>query len=190
MWGDLNAKVVDGGDCGGNFQDRLNVKSKNFKVMKKYIIRGVKYLIALCVLYVALMWLMHISQSRPTTFIVEWQILFSQWRGWTMVGVTILLAATYPKFGFVKRRVNGDITLDREQIDAAFRASGFKFVGVEEGALVYQAQGLRRLMMLFEDKIVVRGEGDTLVFDGIRRATVPVAFSAERFIESKYRVNG
>ena len=161
--------------------------------MKRYIIRSVKYLIALCVLYVAIVALMYYSgnmQQLGVSFADQWAILFSSWRGWTMVGVTILLAATYPKFGFVKRRVNGDITLDREQIDAAFRASGFKFVGVEEGALVYQAQGLRRLMMLFEDKIVVRGEGDTLVFDGIRRATVPVAFSAERFIESKYRVNG
>ena len=158
--------------------------------MKRYIIRSVKYLIALCVLYVAIVALMHYSgnlQHVGISFADQWAILFSTWRGWTMVGVTILLAATYPKFGFVKRRVKGNLALDREQIDAAFRASGFKFVGAESGALVYQAQGLRRLMMLFEDRVVVREEEGVLVFDGIRRATVPIAFSAERFIESKSR---
>lgn len=157
--------------------------------MKRYLVRSVKYLIALCVLYVALMWLMHISSSRQITFIEEWQLLFSTWRGYMMVVALLLLAAAYPKFGFVRRRVVGNIIADREQIETAFRVAGFVAVSDEGGELLFRAHGVRRLTMLFEDDVVVRQVGDELEFDGLRRATVPIAYTVERYLENKHRTD-
>ena len=97
--------------------------------MKKYIIRSVKYLIAFCVLYVAFMAFVHYSEHLPITFAQRWQLMFATWRGWGMVVGVILLATTYPIFGFAKRSFKGDIVADREQLDMAAEVVGLKFVG-------------------------------------------------------------
>ena len=52
--------------------------------MKKYIIRSLKYLVALVVLYVGLMAVMHYSEQAPITFAQRWQLMFQQWNGWGM----------------------------------------------------------------------------------------------------------
>ena len=104
-----------------------------------------------------------------------------------MVGALLLLAATYPKFGFVRRRMAGNIGADREELMRAFQISGYDLAGASAGELRFRARGVRRLTMLFEDEIVVRQLGDEMEFEGIRRATIPVMLSAERFIENKER---
>lgn len=102
-----------------------------------------------------------------------------------MVVTLLLLSATYPKFGFVRRRMTGNIVADRSQIETAFRTAGFVLTSDMGNELKFRAKGLRRITMLFEDEVVVRQIGNELEFDGIRRATVPIAMSAERFIASK-----
>ncbi len=83
--------------------------------MKKYLIRSVKYLIAFCVLYVAFMAFVHYTEHAPITFAQRWQLMFeSGWNGWSMVVGIILLATTYPFFGFAKRSFEGNIVADRE----------------------------------------------------------------------------
>ncbi len=159
--------------------------------MKRYFVRSVKYLVALVILYVGLMAVMHYSQHSPITFAQRWQLMFQQWNGWGMVVVSILLAATYPFFGYTKRSFEGDIVADREQLDAAARFVGLELVsestsenGVE---LVYHAKGLRRLTMLFEDDVVVRQNGTQIEVEGLRRVAVRMAFDAERYITNKRR---
>jgi len=96
--------------------------------MKKYLLRSVKYFIALCVLYVAMMALMHYSEHSVVTFAQRWELLFSTWRGWGMVVATILLAATYPYFGFTKRAFEGSITTDREEFAMAAEVSAWSWL--------------------------------------------------------------
>ena len=160
--------------------------------MKKYIIRSVKYLVALCVLYIALMAFMH-HYNNPFGLTIEQrvQLMFSTWRGCGMVIATFVLAATYPFFGYVKRTFEGDIVADREQLNRAADFVGLELVsestsenGVE---LVYHAKGLRRLVMLFEDTVRVRQCGSQIEVEGLRRVAVRMAFDAERYITNKRR---
>ena len=155
--------------------------------MKRYFIRSVKYLIALVVLYVGLMAVMHYSQHSPITFAQRWQLMFEQWNGWGMVIVSILLAATYPFFGYTKRSFEGDIVADREQLNTAAKFVGLELVSESGNELLYRAKGLRRVTMLFEDDIVVRQNGTQLEVEGLRRVAVRFAFDVERYITNKRR---
>ena len=158
--------------------------------MKKYIIRSVKYLVALCVLYVGLMAVMHYShpsQGEGFTFAMRWEAMFAEWNGWGMVIASIVLAATYPFFGYTKRTISGDIVADREQIDHAAAFTGLVLVSESETELVYRAKGLRRLAMLFEDTVRVQQNGNQIEVEGLRRIAVRFAFDAERYITNKRR---
>ncbi len=156
--------------------------------MKKYIIRSVKYLVAFCVVYVAFMALVHYTEHAPITFAQRWQLMFeSGWNGWSMVVGIILLAATYPFFGFAKRSFEGDIVADREQLDMAAEVVGLKFVGESNGELVYRADGFRRVMRLFEDEVHIHQNGTLIEVEGLRSSAVRIAFDAERYITNKHR---
>ena len=155
--------------------------------MKRYFIRSVKYLVALIVLYVGLMAVMHYSQHSPITFAQRWQLMFEQWNGWGMVIVSILLAATYPFFGYTKRSFEGNIVTDREQLDTAAKFVGLELVSANGTELLYRAKGLRRVTMLFEDDIIVRQNGTQIEIEGLRRVAVRFAFDTERYITNKRR---
>ena len=156
--------------------------------MKKYIVRSLKYLVALCVLYVVLMAFMH-HYNNPFGLTIEQrvQLMFSTWRGCGMVIATFVLAATYPFFGYVKRTFEGDIVADREQLNRAADFVGLELVSESAEELVYHAKGLRRLVMLFEDTVRVRQCGSQIEVEGLRRVAVRMAFDAERYITNKRR---
>jgi hypothetical protein len=156
--------------------------------MKKYLIRSVKYLVALCVLYVALMAFMH-HYNNPFGLTIEqrMQLMFDTWRGCGMVIATFVLATTYPFFGYVKRTFEGDIVKDREQLNRAADFVGLELVSESGEELVYHAKGLRRLVMLFEDTVRVRQCGSQIEVEGLRRIAVRMAFDAERYITNKRR---
>ena len=157
--------------------------------MKNYFIRSVKYLVALVVLYVGLTAVMHYSTCKDFSLITRWQIMFEHepMRSWGLVGVSLLLAATYPFFGYVKRSFEGNIVLDREQLDSAARVAGLELVTESPTELVYRANGLRRLVMLYEDTVIVRQIGEKVEVDGLRRVAARIAFDAERYITNKRR---
>ena len=104
-----------------------------------------------------------------------------------MVVATILLAATYPYFGFAKRTFEGNIATDREEFTMAAEVSGLELVSATETELRYRAKGLRRLVKLYEDEVVVRQNGTQVEVDGLRSLSVRLAFDAERFITNKHR---
>lgn len=156
--------------------------------MKKYFIRSVKYLIALCVLYVVLMAFMH-HYNNPFDLSIEQrlQLMFSTWRGCGMIIATFVLAATYPFFGYVKRSFEGDIVADREQLNRAAEFVGLELAQENNEELVYRAKGLRRVAMLFEDSVRVRQNDGQIEVEGLRRIAVRFAFDAERYITNKRR---
>ena len=157
--------------------------------MKRYFVRSVKYLVALVVLYVGLIAVMHYSQHSAITLTERWQLMFAQepMRSWGMVIVSLLLAATYPFFGYTKRSFEGNLVADREQLNTAARLYGLELVSEGDGELLYRAKGLRRLTMLFEDDIVVRQSGSQIEIEGLRRVAVRFAFDVERYITNKRR---
>jgi hypothetical protein len=68
-----------------------------------------------------------------------------------MIVGMILLAGTYPYFGYTKRSIEGNIVTDREQINRAADFTNLVLVAETENELIYHAKGLRRLAMLFEE---------------------------------------
>ena len=157
--------------------------------MKRYIIRSVKYLVALCVLYAALMWLMHATGQTVLTLRDTGAILFGTSRGWLMLGAMVALAAVYPRLSFLTRRVEGDIADNREQIIAAFKASGYSLTAESDSHLTFRADGLRRLLLLYEDEVTVEQYGQWICLTGIRRSVVRVAMRMESYITNYNRTN-
>ena len=157
--------------------------------MKKYLVRSVKYLLKLGVLCVGLMAVMHYSAHQNITFVQRLQIMFEQepLRGIGLLIAIIVLAATYPLIGYVKRSFEGNIITDREQLNSAARLAGLVLVSEGENELVFRASGMRRIMSIFEDKVVVRQKGEQIEVEGLRRLAVYLAFDAEKFITNKRR---
>lgn len=154
----------------------------------KYIIRSLKYLFVLCVLYVALMWLSSVSTyggAVDTMTLLRAQL--NSDRGVWLVVAFVVLALLYPKFGYVCRRVAGaDIEADRVRIDNAMQLYGFKFAETRDGALVYRAEGVvRRVILLFEDEIVVRRTEGGVEVEGKRREAVRIIFQLSAYIDNK-----
>lgn len=154
----------------------------------KYIVRSLKYLLFICVLYVALLWLSSLSTyggTIDTMTLLRAQL--SSDRGLWLVVAFVALALFYPKFGYVRRVVAGaDIEADRMRIDNAMALYGFKFVEVRNGALVYRAEGIvRRIILLFEDEIMVRSVEGGIEVEGKRREAVRIIFQLSAYIDNK-----
>lgn len=150
----------------------------------KYFVRSIKYFFTLCLLCAAIMVLM----LATGTSALDWEqtryaVLHTD-RYAILVGAIVVLAALYPRFGFVRRSIEGDLRLHREQIVDAFRSAGFSLHADEGDRLVFRADGLpRKLLLLGEDEITVTGEGGVLRIDGIRRGVARVVYRLEAYIE-------
>ena len=154
----------------------------------KYIIRSLKYLLVLCVLYVALMWLSSISTyggAVDTMTLLRAQLASD--RGVWLVVAFVALALFYPKFGYVRRVIEGaDMDADRVRIDNAMQLYGFKFAEVRDGGLIYRAEGVvRRIILLFEDEIIVRRVEGGIEVEGKRREAVRIIFQLSAYIDNK-----
>ena len=107
----------------------------------RYLIRSVKFLVALLVLYVAAVWLMSVMGAsmlsvRDTIF-----VMFQTLRGQLLVAAIIVWVAIYPKVGYVKRECIADFDADKEQITTAFVVSGYELVAQDENEVRYRASG-------------------------------------------------
>ncbi len=148
-----------------------------------YFVRALKYLVSLCVLYVAIiyaMWYMNLSIMSPLD---TFEVLMSSSRGVIMIIAILALSFSYPVFGFMRQEVAGDIVANKEQIVAAFAANGFRLVSSEQGVMTFACDNLmKRISFLFEDKITVTQVGDKLVVEGIRRAVSYIVYRLEGMI--------
>ena len=82
---------------------------KKFNLIKtittmKYLIRSVKYFIALCVLYLIIMALMLLTNTSVLTPSETFSALVRSTRGQVLIVAVVLLSALYPKFGFIRRQ--------------------------------------------------------------------------------------
>ena len=135
--------------------------------MKKYIVRSLKYFFALCVLCIALMGLMLMTGTSALSLDDTLYVMLHTDRYLMLFAAIVALAAVYPRFGFVVRRVKGDIEENREQIlNATFRADNFG----------------QKLMLLGEDEIKVSQYGQWIVLDGIRRGVARVQYRLDSYI--------
>lgn len=153
-----------------------------------YIRRSVKFLIALIVLYAAAMWIM---SKIGATMLTPQQMamnLFLSRQGVLLIVMVLAWVAIYPKVGFVTRRIEGDMELDRERIDNAFLRSGYEAVKEEDGRVTFRAANIfKRLRLLFEDEVTVSQEGDEIVIVGIRRSVAEIEMRLKTYMQNAKR---
>ena len=155
-------------------------------VMKTYLRRSVKYLLWLIILLVALFALMRLTGTSGVAPGDELKMIFGSTRGQLMLVVIVVLAALYPRFGFVRRFVVADPERDMEAIEKAMDRTGFRLAETHPDEWVFVADSLwGRVKTLGEDRIVVRREGTGIVLDGIRREVVRVEFRLTGYLASR-----
>ncbi|MBQ7855867.1 MAG: hypothetical protein IJ348_01975 [Alistipes sp.] len=156
----------------------------------RYLVKSLKYFVALCVLCGALVWL-NISTSGSgmlsTSEVIS--LYFSTWNGWAMVAAVVLLSATYPFFGFIRRYVDGDVVRNRQQVLAAMEMMGYSLVRECDGVLYFRANLLQRITTLFEDEIKVCQAGDKIELSGLRRAVVRTSIRLDGYIVNSAYTN-
>ena len=157
--------------------------------MKKYLLRSVKYLVTLCLLWAALIWIKLTYEQLPISYMDLVKLYFSNWNGQVMAVMVVLLSATYPYFGFVKREVVATIALDKEQIISAMATSGLTICSQTTDKLTFKASGLQRLTLLFEDEVTVEQCGEKVVISGHRRTVIRAVIRLEGYLVNKHRAN-
>ena len=153
----------------------------------RYIISSIKYLIFLALLLVGLSYLMIVYEGHDISLweYMEWK--FSNRDGMIMLGALVVLAAFYPLFGYMRKRVtNCNLKDDNIRIQNAMHSYGFRYVGEKDGAQIYRAAGiLQRLILRFDDKIELRQMSDGVEFYGIRSRVARIAFQLEAYLNNK-----
>ena len=153
----------------------------------KYILRSLKYLVILCVLYVGMVWLKLVTEPVSVTLWEAVEAYLTTERGRLMMVCFVALAALYPLFGFMRSRIaDCDIVADRVRIDNAMHVYGFKLVEEREGALVYRAVGIvQRLWFIFEDRVEVRAVDGGVELYGVRRAVARITFQLKAYVANR-----
>lgn len=153
----------------------------------KYVVRSLKYLVFLCVLYVALVWLMYAVGSAPQ--VSPWLQIEAQLqsdRGVWMVVAFVVLAALYPLFGFMRGRVDGiNFNDDSVRLINAMQVHGFRLDEERDGVRLFRADTfLRRAMLMWEDRIEVRPTATGVELYGLRRTVARVMFQLKAYVHN------
>ena len=144
----------------------------------KYLIRSAKYFAAFCVLYLGVVWLSIMTTKGMDVSMWDYVVAtFATTRGKLLGAAVIVLAAAYPRFGFMTRRVECDMEEEKDVIIAAFARAGFSLKGESDDRMLFRATNiLDRIVMLFEDEIVVEQYAQWIDITGIRRGVAKVVF--------------
>lgn len=154
----------------------------------RYAIRALKYFLFLCVLYVAIMWLMALdSRAADLDVVTLLKMQLCSDNGVLLVVAFVLLAALYPRFGYMRRRVaDCDIARDAQRITNAMQHYGFKLDRADGNVLFFRAEGVvKRLLFMFEDEIRVQQCDGGIEIAGIRRAVARIAYQLEAYLASR-----
>lgn len=156
----------------------------------KYLIRSVKYLLLLAVLYVALEWVSLTFAPDPSiaglTLGEVLALRIQGERGMILIAAFVGLAAFYPLFGFMKMRIdNCNFERDAIRIDNAMRTFGFKLKEDRGNVKIYGAEGtLRRIVLMFEDNIEVHILSTGIELRGLRRSVARVGYQLKAYIHN------
>ncbi len=145
----------------------------------RYLQRSLKYFIALCAIYIAMVYLSSLLESALLTPGQQFRLIMSTPRGLFLIVSLFALSAIYPSFGFARRFTKGDIVVNREQIFAALQQQGMVLDHESEGRMTFICSStFKRITMLFEDHVkVIQVEDGKISLSGNRKL---VAYSIYR----------
>ena len=147
-------------------------------MIKRYLIRSVKYLLAFCVIYLAVVWLSLKTTRGMDVSVMDYVLATLQTtKGQLLMAAVVVLSALYPRFGFMTRRVECDMEEERDSLLANMALAGYTLREESEGRMVFRATSiLDRIVMLFEDEIVVEQYAQWINITGIRRGVEKVMY--------------
>ena len=147
-------------------------------MIMRYLIRSMKYLLAFCVIYLAVVWLSLKTTRGMDVSVMDYVLATLQTtKGQLLMAAVVVLSALYPRFGFMTRRVECDMEEERDSLLANMALAGYTLREESEGRMVFRATSiLDRIVMLFEDEIVVEQYAQWINITGIRRGVAKVVF--------------
>ena len=140
----------------------------------KYILRAVKYLVKLLILFAILFALMMWSETSTLSFDnvdAFFASYFGTVKGWLFTAVVIIWSAVYPKVEFVTRRAGYDMREGRDVIIKVFDLGKMVLADETEDRMVFHGESIgRRLWFLWDDSVTVtRNEAGGFDMEGPRR---------------------
>ncbi len=137
----------------------------------RYLQRSIKYFVALCVIYIAMVYLSSQLESAILTPDQQFRIILSTPRGLFLIISLFALSAIYPSFGFARRFTKGDIVANREQILTAFQQGNMVLDHESEGRMTFICSStFKRITMMYEDHIkVIQQEDGRIAISGNRK---------------------
>ncbi len=145
--------------------------------MKQYLIRSVKYLIWLTILFMVVFLLMILTGGSQVGAAESLELLFGSSRGTMMICAIVFLALLYPRYGFVNREIRVDLSENRDVVLEAFSRSGYRLMEETEAGMVFRADaGWKRALLLWEDTLRVVPTPAGFAIEGLRREAVKVEF--------------
>jgi hypothetical protein len=147
-------------------------------MIMRYLIRSVKYLLAFCVIYLAVVWLSLKTMRGMDVSVMDYVMAtLHTTKGQLLMAAVVVLSALYPRFGFMTRRVECDMEEERDSLLANMALAGYTLREESEGRMVFRATSiLDRIVMLFEDEIVVEQYAQWINITGIRRGVAKVMY--------------
>lgn len=142
----------------------------------------------LLVLVGALYLLLFLTGAARVSAELFFHEMFSTSRGWMLFAALALLAAFYPKFGYVSRTVEADIAADRDIIIKAFGEDRYVMVRETPGvSMTFRASSVwRRLWLTFDDSVTVRAAAEGAVsIEGVRKEAVHAQFRLNTYINNR-----
>lgn len=145
--------------------------------MKQYLIRAVKYLIWLTLLFIVVFLLMILTGGSQVGPAESLHLLFGSSRGTIMICAIVFLALLYPRYGFVRREIRADLPTNRAAILEAFSRSGYRLTEESAAGMVFRAAtGWKRALLLGEDTLRIVPTPAGFIIEGLRREAVKVEF--------------
>lgn len=143
--------------------------------MKRHLVRSAKYLVWLLILFTVIFLIMSLTGTSRFDSLDALRQLFGSNRGALMICALLVLALLYPRFGFVIRKFNADPTQNREAILEAFTRSGYSLESETPDGLIFRVSSpLRRVMLLWEDRIRMVPTPGGFTLEGLRKEVVKV----------------
>ncbi|MEG0788948.1 MAG: hypothetical protein RSB23_00935 [Alistipes sp.] len=150
----------------------------------KYFVRSLKYFCRLCVICAVVLVLMSLTKMTTLSPADIVYILLHTSQGWILIGAALLLSAFYPRFGFISRKIEGDLQECRQTILDTFTTAGYVVVDGQAEELTFRCKNVfNRLHYLYEDEITVVQYGQWIVVSGQGKSVVRI----ERLLISKMK---
>ncbi len=139
----------------------------------------VKYLLYLVVLFTVIFSIMSLTGNVSIGF-EDLGGIFATSNGRLLGVAFIALGFLQPIMGYVKREMVVNPVTSRDVVDQVMAMSGYELTSEDETRIVFRARTtLKKLVLLYEDEIVIDKSAKPATISGSRRSLVSILYRME-----------